>query len=96
LEFLSSIWTAAVVVECTFGELIASAEARGKKSKEENAKTLHRQVLAWQVDYSVPWIFCDDRRFAEVTAFRIMHRCYAKKIKHQKTAERKTANGSNV
>lgn len=87
LKFLSSVFVAAVVVECSLGQLIASCESRGKKTVEENRKILHRSILAWSVDYTVPWFFCDTRRLAELTTFRIMQRCYAKQIQLQKKAE---------
>lgn len=88
LEFLSQVFVSAVVVECSFGELCSSAECRGKKSIAENAVSLHRSVIAWGVDYTVPWFFCDDRLFAERTAFRIMQRFWLKQMKLQKRAER--------
>lgn len=78
LEFLSSIECAAVVVEGSFSQVLADVGARGKKSVDENRKTLHRQVLAWQQDYRVPWIFCDSRRLAEITTFRILERYWKK------------------
>lgn len=87
LEFLSSVWVAAVIVECSFGELICSAESRGKKSVAENKRILHRQTLAWMTDFTVPWIFCDDRRLAERSTFRIMQRCFAKQVQLKKQAD---------
>lgn len=92
LEFLSGIWTSAVVVECSLGAALSAIDARGKKSVEENRKIFFRSVLAWQVDYTVPWLFCDSRRLAEVATFRILARCYAKKLKMFKESERKQAN----
>ncbi len=94
LEFLSTVWVSAVIVECSFGQLIASAECRGKKSAAENRKILHRQTMAWMTDYTVPWIFCDDRRLAERSAFRIMQRCFSKQIQIRKQADetRKVSN----
>jgi len=91
LEFLASIKVAAVVIECTFGDLVNSAESRGVKSIAENRLILHRQVLAWATDYRVPFIFSDDRRFAEANAFRIMARCYSKQITSQKKSEKKVS-----
>jgi hypothetical protein len=93
LEFLSSIWTAAVIVECTIGECLKAVETRGKKTVEENRKILFRSVLAWQIDYTVPWIFCDSRRLAEIATFRIMNRCFHKKLELWKESERKVVNG---
>lgn len=85
LEFLGSIECAAVVVEGSFGQVLAEVKARGKKSIDENRKTLHRQVLAWQQDYRVPWVFCDNRRLAEITTFRMLDRYWRKSgVKVQK------------
>lgn len=81
LEQLAGIECSAIVVECTFGALMGSVTARGKKSVQENQKILFRQVLAWKQDYSVPWIFCDSRRLAEHAAFRTMERFWRKREK---------------
>lgn len=89
LEFLSQVWMSAVVVEAPFHELIASAESRGKKSAKENQRILFRQVIAWQIDYQVPWVFCQDRRMAELATFRIMRRCFAKRMELEKQAFQK-------
>lgn len=83
LAFLAEIPTAAVVIECTFGQMIANVESRGRRSKGILAKTLHRQVLAWQEDYRIPFYFCDDRRFAEVTTLAILRRFYRKQMEEQ-------------
>lgn len=87
LEFLTGVRGGAVVVECSFGELIRMVDARGKKTVEENRKILHRSILSWMVHYTVPWFFCDTRRLAEITTFRLMQRCYKKQIDSQKKAE---------
>ncbi len=71
----------AVIVECSFAELIASAPEWGKKPKEVNQKILHRTVMAMQLDYAVPWFFCDSRRMAEITAVRIFQRFLRKVAK---------------
>lgn len=80
LENLAAMEAAAVVVECSFGQLLAEAPSRGKKTASENRKILHRQVLSWQQTYRVPWIFCDTRRLAEITTYRIFHRFWKKRI----------------
>jgi hypothetical protein len=42
---------------------------------ELNPKTVYRSILAWQVRYPViHWEMCPDRRFAEVTTFRLLER----------------------
>ena len=76
LEFLAGIPTAAVVIESSFGQMIASVQARGSRPKPDLQKTLHRQVLAWEQDYRVPFIFCDTRRLAELTTLSILRRHY--------------------
>lgn len=81
LRHLAGLQYSAVIVECTMSQLIQGAEARGKRSVEENAKTIHRSVLAWSQDYRVPWLFCDGRRLAETSAFRIMERAFGKLVK---------------
>ena len=74
LTNLAAIDTAAVVVECSFGQLLATAQQRGKKTAAENRKILHRQVMSWQQTYRIPWFFCDTRALAEVTTYRIFSR----------------------
>lgn len=86
LANLASLDCAAVVVECTLAGLLQHAPARGRKSAQENAKILFRQVLAWQQDYRVPWVFCDGRRLAELAAFRVMERFWRKRKEVEKAA----------
>jgi hypothetical protein len=78
LENLAGMDAAAVVIECSFAALLQYSPSRGKKSAEENRKILFRQVLAWQQDYRVPWLFCDSRRMAEIATFRILERYFRK------------------
>ena len=75
---LAAMERGAVVVECSFGSLIANAPEFGEKTAAENAKILSRQVIAWQQDFSVPWFFCDSRRLAEIVTFRLLARFYRK------------------
>jgi hypothetical protein len=74
LANLADMDSAAVVVEASLGEVLAEAPEWGKKTSAENRLALHGTILAWQQEYRVPWIFCDDRRLAEVTAFRLLER----------------------
>lgn len=76
MEFLASIPTAAVVVECSLGSMLKQVIARGSRSKQDLRKTLHRQVLAWEQDYRVPFVFCDTPRLAELSTFSILNRHY--------------------
>lgn len=84
LKTLAAIDCSAVVVECSFGELLGRAPSRGKKSEAENRKILHRQVLSWQQQYRVPWVFCDSRRLAEITTFRILQHFWKKRMSNAK------------
>ena len=83
--------TAAVVLECSFEELIATAPQHGKRTASENAKTLFRQVLAWQQDYRAPWMFAGNRQLAELATFRILERYWRKRKQADKAAERRAA-----
>ena len=89
LKNLSQMECCAVVVECTLGaliEFVRSSPPRGRKTPDENAKIIYRQVLAWQQDYRVPWVFCDSRRLAEITTFRTLERFWRKQnVKVQRT-----------
>lgn len=79
LEFLAGLDCAAVVIECTRGQLL-NVPARGSKSTQENGKILMRQVMAWEQDFRVPFVFCDERRLAEVYTFRLLERFFRKQI----------------
>lgn len=90
LSFLASCSVGVVIVEGSFGSVIASVKETRGKTKQENQKILHRQVIAWQTDYPVPWIFCDTRRMAELTTFQVMRRRYSKHLDRMKQSGRKT------
>ena len=78
LEFLAGIKTSAVVVECSFLAVLGNIQARGQRDKPTLQKLLHCQVLAWEQDYRVPFIFCDTRRFAEQTTLQLLRRHWRK------------------
>ena len=88
LRNLQAMEAAAVIVECSFSDLLNHAPDRGKKTKAQNAKSIHRSVLAFTQDYRVPWLFCDGRRMAEVTAFRFLERFWRKREEAEKKARR--------
>lgn len=89
LANLSNCECSAVVVECSFGELLEQAPEydNGKKTAELNRKILNRTIIAWQQDYAVKWLFCDGRRMAELVTFRFLERFYEK---HKPKRVRKT------
>lgn len=82
LANLNAMQFGAVVVEGTLGACLSSMPAYGKKSVSENRKAFFRSVLAWQQRFSgVHWVFCDDRRLAEVVTFRMLDRFYQESLK---------------
>ena len=89
LENLSSKAVAAIVLETTLDELIATAPQWGKRTARQNAKTLFTSVLALQQDYRIPWIFAGSRPFAELALFRILERYWRHREEADKAAERK-------
>lgn len=74
LANLAEMEASAVIVECSLGDLLANAPEHGVKTAAENRKMLSRQIIAWQQEYRVPWIFCDSRAMAEIIAYRWMAR----------------------
>lgn len=91
LEFLAGIEFSAIVVESSFETLLAESPEWGEKTAEENRKILFRQVLAWQQDFKVPWIFCDSRRLAEAATFRLLQRFYEKRVIPKRSPKLTTA-----
>lgn len=81
LEFLASIKTGAVVIESTFKDIVKNITARGSRSQRDLQRTIYRQVLAWQMDYRIPFVFCDDRRFSERVTLQIFRRHYKHAMK---------------
>lgn len=83
---------AVVIVESSFQALITNAPEHGKRSKAQNAKALHRSVIAYQQDFRVGWLFCDGRRLAETTAYQFLARFWRKREeerKEERKAEKK-------
>lgn len=87
LSNLSKIESGLVVVEGTLAAVVNGVASWGKKTRQQNAKTLLRSILAFNQDYSVPWLFCDSRRLAEVATFRFLERYWKKNAKEQKEIE---------
>ena len=91
LANLEQCEAALVVVESSFQTVIQSVQQRGKKTQNQNAKTLMRSVLAYQQDYRVGWLFCDSRRLAEISTFRFLERFWRKHQTTNKETERLVA-----
>jgi hypothetical protein len=81
LQNLSQIESALILVECSLGDLLKHSPEYGKKTAQQNAKTLFRSILAYQQDYKIPWMFCDGRRLAEQSAYWFLHRWWEKNLK---------------
>lgn len=78
LENFSTLTMRAVIVESSLEILLRLAPEHGKKTASQNRKTLYRSILSWQCSYPVPWFFCDSRRLAEITCFRLLERFWRK------------------
>lgn len=92
LETLAAMEFGAVVVEVSFGKLLETVPKWGKKSAENNRKSLFRSILAWQQRYAgVQWVFCDTRRLAEITTFRILERFWRESSRAESQMERSSA-----
>jgi hypothetical protein len=98
LGFLAEILCGAIVIECSMGEMLQTVEPHGKRSKATLQKTLHRQVLAWQIDYGLPFIFCDNRKLAQATAFQLLRRRWhvVNGLKKERTPERESVPIANL
>lgn len=94
LSNLSQIECSMVLVECSLADLLKNAPQYGKKTAQQNAKTLFRSVLAYQQDYRVPWLFCDGRGLAEQSAYWSLHRWWEKNLK--KSARQSAREGARV
>lgn len=88
LAKLAAMESAAVVVEASLGACLDSAPQWGKRTAAENAKYLLATALAWQQEFRVPWIFCDDRRLAEVAAFRLLEKFWERTAKERRRQAR--------
>lgn len=88
LENLRKIEFAAVIVEGSKWEVIASAPEYGKRGKQDNAKILNRSIASLQYkSRPVIWEFCHGPRHAELTAFYWLKRWYEEQVASLKAAE---------
>jgi len=63
-----------VVVEATMQDIINNPPPYSKM----NPELVYRTVLSWSTTCRVPYFFCGDRRFAEITTFRVLLRAWQK------------------
>jgi ERCC4-type nuclease len=78
MEYLHEVEYSAVVVECSVGQALANVRQWGTKTEAQNRQRLSRKILSLQMDYNVQWFWCDSRRHAEITTFRLLNRFYRK------------------
>lgn len=82
LSNLALIEAGLVVVEGSLATVLATTNDHRTREHTVIAKQLHRSILALMQDYRVPWLFCDGRRMAEISAFRFLERFYRKQTEH--------------
>ena len=71
LSRMAGFLVARIVVECELSELLASPPEHTRYSP----KSLHRTIIAWEQRFPrVHWLFCPNRRFAEVKTLRVLDR----------------------
>jgi hypothetical protein len=85
----------AVIVEGSLGTVLETIEARGVHSVDHLRKIVHRSILSWQQQFNVPWIFCDSRRLAEVTCYRLFESFWKRVLKQARKEERECKAMSN-
>jgi hypothetical protein len=89
LTKLAAMECCAIVVEASLSDVLNNAPSWGKRTESENAKYLLSTTIAWQQEFrGVPWLFLEDRRLAEITAFRILEQWWAREQRHAKARKR--------
>jgi hypothetical protein len=84
LENLTKLTIGAVVIEAHRIDCCAAMPEHGKKSIAENRKLFNRITLGMQLDFRVPWYWCDGRFDAECTTYRLLARAYRKLVTENK------------
>ena len=80
LANLETIPWSAVIVEGTMADVWKTVQPHNSRKEVGTLrKILFRSVCAYQQDYKVPWFFCESRREAELTCFRMFERFVRKK-----------------
>ena len=85
LANLAAMECKAIVVEASIGEILDNAPTWGSRMPDEQQKYIHATWIAWQQEFpGVPWMFCDSRRLAEITAFRILEQWWSREQRHRR------------
>lgn len=92
LRTLAAMECKCIVIESSLGECLKQAPAWGVRDSGTNAKYLFSTYLAWLSEFpAVPWVFCEDRRMAELAAFRIMEKFWARHAKERRQKQKQLA-----
>ena len=90
LSILNAMKTACVIVEGSLATTLRNPPDYGKKPAAHNAKILYRSIISYQQKFErVHWWFCDTRRLAEITAFRVLEKFWNRE---QEKEVKETAN----
>ena len=74
MERLAEMTYAAVVVECSLSDLVRKAPEWSRMCPRSVVATM----IAWSLDFTVPFWLADTRRQAEVLTFRYLEKAYAR------------------
>jgi hypothetical protein len=74
LENMAYLQSSIVIIEGCLQGCLANPPAYSHKPKDVLAKQFHRKVLALMQDHGVPFLFCNTRRLAEISAYRYLER----------------------
>lgn len=89
LRNLSEIQAPLVIIECGYESLLMNARATDSRSAQENAKNLHRSMVALIQDYRVPFMLAGTRRLAEKFTFDWFRRFHEKQVEAAKQESRR-------
>ena len=90
LSNLNKLNSSLVVVEGSLIDVLSTVPQYGVKTREQNAKTLIRSILAYQSDVdhggfpNVQWQFAGDRPMAEYITFHWLRRWHEKHVARRK------------
>lgn len=91
LANLAAIEAPLIVVEGSLETVLRTSNDHRTREHQVTAKQLMRSILAFQMDYRVPWVFADSRRLAEVVTFRWLERFWKKHTEHAARVRRMLA-----
>lgn len=78
-----------IMVEGPIEQCIRQCGDYGEKSARHQRKIFNRSILAYMQDFSVAWMFCGDRRHAEVNCYRWLYRYWWHNIKNKEIEQSK-------